>query len=140
MAKKPRTTTFSATNQPPSKRGKSERTKILEALERQGVTEEGFYDRLMTRALDPEDTFALREVLNRFSPLKKSVMPDVEFEFNKKGTPVEQVGQLLDAVSARKIPPDVATMLITAIKNAIDIEVNTDLKDRIEKLEVMLDA
>ena len=95
---------------------------------------------LVTRALDPEDSFALREVLNRFSPLKKSVMPDVEFDFNAKGTPVQQVSQLLDAVSNGNIPPDVASMLITAIKGAIEIEVNTELKVRIEKLEEMLNA
>ena len=130
---------FSAKNQPKG-RGKSERTKILEALKRNGKTESGFYDTLIERALDPDDTFALREVLNRFSPLKKSVMPDVEFNFNAKGTPVEQVSQLLDAVSNGDIPPDVASMLINSIKGAIEIEVNTELKGRIEKLEDMLNA
>jgi len=123
-----------------NKRGKSERTKILDALEKQGKTEEGFYEMLVTRALDPEDSFALREVLNRFSPLKKSVMPDVEFNFNARGTPVQQVSQLLDAVSNGEIPPDVASMLINSIKGAIEIEVNTELKVRIEKLEEMLNA
>jgi len=132
-------TTFSGEN-PPPKRGKAERTKILEALKRAGKTENGFYDHLIERALDPEDTFALREVLNRFSPLKKSVMPDVEFNFNAAGTPVQQVTQLLDAASNGDIPPDVASMLIVAIKSAIEIEVNTELKARIEKLELMLNA
>jgi hypothetical protein len=132
-------TSFSSENQPKG-RGKSERTKILEALKRAGNTEEGFYDHLLARALDPDDSFALREILNRFSPLKKSVMPDVEFNFNAKGTPVEQVSQLLDAVSTGAIPPDVASMLITSIKGAIEIEINTELKSRIEKLEDMLNA
>ena len=67
-------------------------------------------------------------------------MPDVEFDFNAKGTPVEQVSQLLDAVSSGDIPPDVASMLINSIKGAIEIEVNTELKARIEKLEDMLNA
>jgi len=134
-------TSFTSENQPPKKgRGKSERTKILEALKRQSMTEDGFYDHLVMRALDPGDSFAMREILNRFSPLKKSVMPEVEFEFNKEGTPVEQVSQLLDAVSNRQIPPDVATMLIGAIKGAIEIEVNTELKSRLENLEKMLDV
>lgn len=122
----------------PKGRGRSERTKILSALKRKGINEDGFYDHLLARALDPDDTFALREILGRFSPLKKAVMPSIEFEFNKEGTPVDQVGQLLDAVSSGDIPPDVATMLIGAIKGAIEIEVNTELKDRIEQIEERL--
>tara|TARA_R110000796_G_scaffold214800_1_gene330741 strand:- start:16656 stop:17066 length:411 start_codon:yes stop_codon:yes gene_type:complete len=133
-------TQFSKDNQPANKKGKGERAKILEALKRQGHTENGFYDLLIRRAMDPKDDFAMREVLNRFSPLKKAVMPDVEFAFDTKGTPVSQVSQLLDAVSTGDIPPDVASMLITAVKAAVDIEVNTELKARIEKLEEMLNA
>ena len=131
---------FSSENQPKNRKGRgpSERTKILEAMKRKGITEDGFYDLLVERSLSPDDSFALKELLSRFSPLKKSVMPDVEFEFNKEGTPVQQVSQLLDAISQSKVPPDVGVMLITAIKNAIDIEVNTELKERIEKLEAMI--
>lgn len=133
-------TSFNSGNQPKDRpgRGKSERNKILDALKRLSKTEDDFYDHLMARALDKDDTFALREILNRFSPLKKSVMPDVEFDFNAKGTPVQQVSQLLDAVSAGEIPPDVACMLITSVKNAIEIEVNTELKTRIDALEKIL--
>ena len=133
-------TRFSTDNQPENKKGKSERTKILNALRNNDQTEEGFYDLLIKRALDPDDTFALREVLGRFSPLKKAVMPEVEFNFDTKGSPVNQVTQLLDAVSTGDIPPDVASMLITAVKAAVDIEVNTEMKARIEKLEEMLNA
>jgi len=137
---KPNKGSFSSTNQPKTKAGKNERTKILEALKRAGQTEDGFYDHLMQRALDPDDTFALREVLARFSPTKKAVMPEIEFAFNNAGTPSEQVAQLLDGVSKGSIPPDVASMLIAAVKAAVDIEVNTEIKARIESLEQLLNA
>lgn len=121
-----------------NKRGKAERTKILEALKRKGITEEGFYDLLVERAIDPEDNFALKEVLSRFSPLKKAVLPDIEFDFNKAGTPVEQVGQILSAISEAKIPPDVGISIISAIKAAIDIEESTELKTRIAEIEKLI--
>lgn len=133
-------TTFSSDYQPANKKGKSERTKILEALKRKGETEDGFYDLLVERALDPEDTFALREVLSRFSPTKKAVMPELDFKFDKDGTPVDQVSQILDAVSNGEVPPDVASMLIASVKAAVDIEVNTEIKARIEKLESLMNA
>ena len=133
-------TTFSSNNQPVSRRGKAERTKILEALKRSGKTEDDFYDHLVARALDSEDTFALREILNRFSPLKKSVLPDVEFEFDKLGSPTQQAAQILDATSSGVIPPDIALIFIQSIKSALDIEQATDLKERVDALEAMLNA
>jgi ribosomal protein S16 len=133
---------FSSDNQPGVKKGRgtSERTKILQALKRQGKKEEDFYDLLITRALDPEDTFALREVLARFSPLKKATLPDVEFEFNKSGTPTQQVTQILDAISSGIIPPDVGSQIISAVRNAVEIEINTEIKARIEAIEEALKA
>lgn len=124
----------------PPPRGKAERTKILEALKRASTTEEGFYDLLIKRALDPDDSFALREVLARFSPIKKAVLPDAEFEFNKDGSPVQQVAQILDAISNGQVAPDVGATIINAVKNAIDIEVNTEIKARIESLEKALNV
>lgn len=133
---------FTKDNQPNPEtrkgRGKSERTKILDALKRLGKTEDDFYDLLIGRALDPEDTFALREVLGRFAPIKKAVLPNVEFDFDESGTPVQQVAQILKAVSSGGIAPDVGAMIIGAVKSAIDIEANTELKARIEEIERLL--
>ena len=135
-------TSFSGENQPEKRntRGKSERTKILAALKRQSLTEDGFYDLLIQRALDPDDNLALKEVLNRFSPLKKAVMPDVEFQFDEKSEPSCQVAQIIKAAASGEIPPDIANIFVQAVKNAVDIEQATDLKHRIELLEEMLNA
>lgn len=128
---------FSSDNQPEKRkgRGKSERMKILEAMKRANISEDDFYDQLLMRALDPDDNFALKELLARFSPLKKATLPDVEFDFNSCGTPVEQVAQVLDAISTGSIPPDIGTQIISAIRSGLDIEINTEIKARIEKIE-----
>lgn len=131
---------FTSDNQPARGRGKSERTKILEAMKRAGKTEESFYDALIERAFMPDDNFGYKEVLQRLAPLRKAVMPDVEFELDKNSTPQEKAAQILDAVSSSKIPPDIGMGLINAIRNVIEIEANTELKARIEKLEEMINA
>ncbi len=119
-------------------RGKSERTKILEAMERAGQTEAGFYDLLMEKAFNPEDNFTFKELLNRMSPLPKAVNPIVEFDFPKEAKPHVQAAFVLDAVANGVIPSDIGNMFVQSIKAMIDIEEYTDLKERIEKLEKAL--
>lgn len=130
-------TSFDGTQKRTS-RGLSDRTKILNAMKRAGKTENGFYDFLVSRALDVDDNFALKEVLARISPLKKAVMPSVEFDFDVNTSPASQVSQLLDAASKGEIPPDIASTFIQSVKAAVDIEEATDLKERIESLEKLL--
>ena len=130
-------TSFDGTQKRTS-RGLSDRTKILNAMKRAGKTENGFYDFLVERALDVDDNFALKEVLSRISPIKKAVMPNVEFDFDATLPPAKQVAQLLDAASKGEIPPDIANTFIQSVKAAVDIEEATDLKERIEQLEKMI--
>ena len=130
-------TQFSKDNQPKG-RGKSERTKILEAMKRAGKTEDGFYDLLMEKAFNPEDNFTFKELLNRISPIPKAVNPIVEFDFPKKAKPHVQAAFVLDAIANGVIPSDIGNMFVQSIKAMIDIEEYTDLKDRIEKLEKAL--
>ena len=44
------------------------------------------------------------------------------------------------AISTGDIPPDVGSMLIQAAKNMVDIELATDLKERIEAIEAKLNV
>tara|TARA_R110002020_G_scaffold461823_1_gene680971 strand:+ start:2956 stop:3375 length:420 start_codon:yes stop_codon:yes gene_type:complete len=131
-------TQFSAENQPPRGRGKSSKTKILEAMKRTSRSEEDFYDMLVTRAFDPDDSIGVKEVLARISPLKKAVAPPVEFEFDESASITDQIGQIISATAKGIIPPDITGMLIQSIKNACDIEQAVDLKARIEQLEELL--
>ena len=133
-------TSFDSGNQPKERkgRGKSEITKILDAMKRAGQTEEGFYDLLMEKAFNPEDNFTFKELLNRMSPMPKAVNPIVEFDFPKEAKPHVQAAFVLDAVASGVIPSDIGNMFVQSIKAMIDIEEFTSLKERIEKLEKAL--
>lgn len=135
-------TSFSEDKQPTKRkpRGQSERTKILAAMKRFGKTESGFYDLLMEKAFNPEDNFTFKELLNRMSPVPKAVAPIYKFDLPKNKKPHEQASYVLKAIAEGEIPSDVGNVCIQAIKAMIDIEEYTDLKDRIEKLEAVLNG
>lgn len=119
-------------------RGKSDRTKILDAMKREGETENGFYDLLIRKAFNTEDNFTFNELLKRISPIAKSVAPMINFDFPKKAKPHEQASAVMIAVASGVIPPDLGSLFVSSIKSMIDIEEYTDLKERIEKLEKAL--
>ena len=116
-------------------RGKNKRTLILEALERQGHTQEGFYDLLVKRALDQEDSFAFGELWKRFHPVEKATFPTYEFTFPEKGTKLQKADAIIDAIGGGIIPIDAGKMLMDIIKDASAIEELEDLSVRLEKLE-----
>lgn len=131
-------TKFSKENQPKNRRGKSERTKLIEAMKRQGKNEEGFYDMLVGRAFNPNDSFAAKEILTRMYPVPKSTMPVVDFKFDETAKPVIQAAQIMKAASSGDLPPDVASTFIAAITNMMKIEEVTDLKDQLAEIKKML--
>lgn len=135
MAKK----LFTSDNQPKKRpRGKSERTKFIEALERNSYSEDDFYDKLVQSAMGDDGGIALESVLKRVSPIPKQVAPMIKFKYNKNAKPHEKADQLIEAISLGYVPPDLGGMLIGSIKAMVDIEEYTDLKARIEKLEAAL--
>lgn len=135
-------TSFSESNQPKEKkpRGKSQRTKILEAMERKGETEDGFYDLLIEKAFNPEDNFTFKELLSRLAPLAKAVAPLFKFDLPEDAKPHEKADYVLKAIANGEIPSDVGNTCIQAIKAMIDIEEFTDLKARIDRLEAALNG
>ena len=135
-------TSFNSENQPKERkgRGKSERTKILDAMRRAGHTEDGFYDLLMTKAFNPEDNFTFKELLNRMSPIAKAVSPTIKFNLPEDAPPHKKADYVLIGIAKGEIPPDIGAICIQAIKAMIDIEEYTDLKERIEKIEAALNG
>ena len=133
---------FTSENQPKNRkgRGKSERTKFLEALQRNSYSEEDFYDQLISEAMGEKSPIAMSEILKRVSPIPKAVAPTIEFDLDKNAKPHEKAGQILDAISSGQIPPDIGSTLITSIKAFVDIEEFTELKKRIQKLEEALNV
>ena len=130
-------TTFGKDNQPNKGRGKSERTKILEAMERAGKTENGFYDLLMEKAFNPEDNFTFKELLNRMSPIPKAVSPIVQFDFDETGTPHEQAKQIIKAMADGKVPSDIGKMFVDSIQAMLKIQEVTDIDERLRAIEEM---
>lgn len=122
----------------PKGRGKSERTKILEAMKSEGTSEEEFYQLLVRRALNPEDNFGAPELLKRMAPLAKATLPLVEFPFDEDAKPSSQAAQILDAASNGMIPPDVAQSFISSVSSMLKIDEVTELQKRLEAIEQSL--
>mgnify|MGYP003145153768 CR=1 FL=1 len=116
-------------------RGKSERSKILDAMKRQGRDEDGFYDLLIDKAHDEEDNFTFKELLIRMSPVPKSVSPMYEFPFDEKGSHHKQSLQIVKAISNGKIPSDVGNNIITSISSMLNIQEKTDFEERLRAIE-----
>ncbi len=131
-------TSFDKERQPRKRRGPSERTKIMAAMERKSKDEEGFYDLLVQRAFNPEDNFAFKELLTRLYPIPKQTMPMIEFEFNEEADPHVQASQIMKAASSGHIPPDVAGAFISSIASMLKIEEITKIKDEIEEIKRLM--
>ena len=70
-----------------------------------------------------------------------SIKPSSEiapFDFDETASPYKQAAQVMKAASIGVLAPDVAAMYVSVIKSTIDIEVNTELKARIEEIEKSL--
>ncbi len=144
---------FSKEHQP-NKRGKAFKTKLLETIRSESLldvskaasyetVEKAYLSHLAKRAFDVEDQSSgtlLKELLSKSYASIKAVMPDIEFDYEISKSPVDQVNQIIYAASKGQIPPDIASIFIQSIKAASDIEINTELKNRIEKLEALVNG
>ena len=127
-------------------RGKAKKSLMLEAIRDVCGDEQEFLKQVVTIGLgdtnneiSPNPTL-LTLVLGRIEPPLKSVSPMVEFDFDVNAKPHEQGNQILKAVGDGQLAPDIGQMFIGSIKSMIDIEEYTDLKERIEKLEELLNG
>ena len=128
-------TTFGKGKQPSKRRGKSERTKILEAMSRAGKTEEGFYDELVARAENPDDNFTFKELMSRLSPIPKAVAPTIKFDLDENGKNREKAEQIIVGISKGNIPPDLGNQLIVSMSSLMNIKEKTEFEDRLKAIE-----
>ena len=142
---------FTTDNQPKG-RGRSFKTKLLDVIRNEGLLEVGpaasddaaenaYLKHLATRAFDKDDAQSatlLKELLSKSYPGLKSTLPNINFELPPNSTPMQKANAILDAVSTGVIPPDVGALLVQAAKYTIDIEQATELKDRMDKIEIAL--
>jgi hypothetical protein len=136
---------FTSENQPPAhkkKRGKDQRTLMLEALGRNQVSEEQFWDRVVQTAMSENESFnqraMIQEVMMRLAPIPKSVAPTYEFDWDNTASPADKIDRLVDLVSGGDIPADIANMLASTIKSGMDVREVTELAERLAALEKLI--
>ncbi|CAB5156599.1 hypothetical protein UFOVP150_79 [uncultured Caudovirales phage] len=122
-------------------RSRGWRTRILEAFEADGKTEDDFIKYICARAFNPDDPLAsqlIKEVIQRLDPSPKQTLPVIKFHFPSDGTPVEKIESVISAVSTGEMSADIAQVLVNMVKTAVDIEEVTELAARLERLEQLL--
>jgi hypothetical protein len=142
---------FTSDNQPKG-RGRSFKTKLFEVIRNESLldlepnasidtAENAYLKHFATRAFDSSDQASgalLKELLSKSYPGLKATMPTIDFDLPENSTPIQKANAILKAVSEGGIPPDVGALLIQAAKYTIDIEIGTEMKERIEKIEESL--
>ena len=94
---------------------------------------------LVGRALEG-DTNAASIVLAKCLPSIKAQAEKVNFEFDATAPISDQVAQVLDAVAAGAVAPDVGRLIIDSIKSLADVRASEELEARIVALEAASDA
>jgi Asp-tRNA(Asn)/Glu-tRNA(Gln) amidotransferase B subunit len=89
---------------------------------------------LVGKALEG-DTNAASLVLSRVLPSLKAQAEKVQFDFDATATISEQVAQVLDAIAAGAIAPDVGRVIIESVKALSDVRAAELLEARIAALE-----
>lgn len=80
----------------------------------------------------------LGHILDRIDPKVKSSAATIVVEFPPGATPSEKAESFLDAIANGDIPPDIGATMIGAVKQCMEIEIGSDLIDRLEQLESSL--
>ena len=70
----------------------------------------------------------------------KPTMSAVHFDFPMDGTPAERAFAVVEAISNGSLTPDVGSMIVGIVKDAIVIEESTVLKEEIEKIKLILEG
>jgi len=89
---------------------------------------------LVGKALEG-DTNAASIVLAKCLPSIKAQAEKVNFEFDATAPISDQVAQVLDAVAAGAVAPDVGRLIIDSIKSLADVRASEELEARIAALE-----
>lgn len=132
---------FTSENQP-ERKGKSGgwfKTKLIESLKRQSITEDAFIDLLVQKAMSEGGVY-LSELLKRYSPIPKQTHEPITIFFPENGTPAQKADAVLAAMANGDISPDVGHIFIDAISKSLGIEEVTELAKRLEALEIKLNA
>ncbi len=86
------------------------------------------------------DANAASIVLAKTLPSIKAQAEKVNFDFDATVSISDQVAQVLDAIAAGAVAPDVGRLIIDSIKSLSDIRATKELSARIEALEAATDT
>ena len=145
-------TSFKKGEKPPEDRpirGRSKKNQILDAIKEHSLlnatpemdneqVERLFFAHTAMRAFDPEDdnnAMLLKVLWDKGWSSVKPELEKVTFDFDPDHTAKEQSTNIIESLSNGEISPDAAKVIIDIVKSAVDIEVNTELKQRIEDIE-----
>lgn len=149
---KTKTTLKPGDNLPP--RGKSNKTRLLEAIRQECLlnlspdstkeeAEIAHFRHVAMRAYsgeaDKDSGMLLKHLGDKCWPNLKPVMGTVEFDFDPSADESTQAKQILAAASSGIITPDVAQMFVGMMASMLKVEEVTEIKDRLERLEELLE-
>jgi len=103
--------------------------------------EKAFIKHAALRAFNQEDTASatiLNEFMKRSFPPLKPTSETIKFDFPVNGSATDKALSVIDAISSGDIPVDVGQTIVGIIKDSVIIEEGTDLKERIAKLESLI--
>lgn len=123
----------------PSGRPKGLPDKRLLATEQMLQEMRGIVSVLVAKALEGDSNSAAI-VLSKVLPSVKAQAEKVNFAFDATLPISEQVAQVLDAVAAGAVAPDVGRLIIDSIARLGDVRMQETLEARIEALEAASDA
>lgn len=89
---------------------------------------------LVGKALEG-DTNAASIVLSKVMPSLKAQSMPVQFDFDAGASISEQVAQVLDAIAAGAVAPDVGRLIIESIRALADVRAFEELEQRLVLLE-----
>lgn len=135
-------------------RGKGRRNVILEAMKSTGVfgaseddtvdeAEQKYWQHICDISVkdDHPDRQMYSKILSdKVAPTFKPSLERVKFDLDTTKSSSDQSTQILNAIAVGEIPADVGKMLIDAIANIVKIDEYTELKDRIDNLEGVLNG
>lgn len=81
------------------------------------------------------DTHAAEILLKRYQPIPRSSLQAVEFDLDPSASPLQQCRQILAAVAAGELAPDVGQILISAVTALCRAGELVELEQRIAELE-----
>lgn len=126
-------------NIPP--RGKGKRASMLDAIREECKGGEAEYLRKVVKASigngkDIKPCAQLMQyVMQRIEPITKNVMPVVNFKYNAKGDPVQQIDSILAEIASGEMPADIGNVIVSMIQTRMKIKEISEFEERLNQLE-----